>query len=199
MVKPEPEFEKIAKGPDCVFCAAAELLLPEKGEPVLSVLPSVVTDELEADEDGFLLASKRSASIMERLGFDPEITVFDTTEYVSSSVTEHMLPACGADITVAGTDEPYAEASFGGVRVSFASVNDIREEEGSVEIYVETEEPYRSRGFGTLCVASLRDFLVKKGKTVKYVTETDNAPSLRVAEKAGFIKTCRRLTAVFYK
>ena len=98
MVKPEPEFEKIAQGPDCVFCVSAELLLPEKGEPVLSVLPSVVTDEPEADEDGFLLAAKRSASIMERLGFDPEITVFDTTEYVSSSVTEHMLPACGADI-----------------------------------------------------------------------------------------------------
>ena len=199
MVKTEPEFEKMSKDPDCVICVAAELELPEKGEPILSVLPSAASDELEADEDGFLLAVKLSAPIMKRLGFDPEETVFDMTEFESSAVTDRTPPTYGADIKVSEADEPYAAASVGGVRVSFAAVNDIPVEEGMAEIYVETEERYRSRGFATLCVAALRDALVKKGKTVKYVTETVNAPSLRVAEKAGFIKKCRRLTAVFYK
>ncbi len=199
MVKAEPEFENVSKDTDCIICAAAELFLPGKGEPVLSVLPSVASAKLEADEDGFFLAAEMSAPLMERRGFEPGETVFDMTEFESSSVTDRARPTYGADVRMSESGEPYAEVSVGGVRVSFAAVNDIPVEEGTAEIYVETGERYRSRGFATLCVAALRDALVKKGKTVKYVTETVNVPSLRVAEKAGFIKKGRRLTAVFYK
>ncbi|MBQ6262061.1 MAG: GNAT family N-acetyltransferase [Clostridia bacterium] len=195
MVRTEIEFESVAKDPASDICIAAELYLPDDGEPVLSVLPSLDISEITADENGFSRAAKLSAPILERFGFDTESEIYDFAEFESSNAA---LQYSGTVNVVDGA-EPYAEATVGGVPVSFASVNDLPEEDGKVEIYVQTEEEYRSQGYGTRCVSALRDLIVNKGKTAKYVTETDNAPSLRVAEKAGFIKTGRRLTAGFYR
>ena len=199
MIKKEAEFEKAAESPDCRICIAAELYVPSKGEPVLSLLPAISVDGINADISGFKRAVERVEPYMRSLGCEPEPAIFDMIEFTSPGPSVISVPESEAEIIVGEADVPYAEASVGGASVSHASVNDISSEDGKVEIYVETEERYRGRGFATACVAALRDYLVKKGKSVKYITDADNAPSLKVAEKAGFEEEGRRLTAVFYK
>ena len=196
MVRLSHEFERAANDRNCVICPAAELFLPENGEPVLSVLPSLKLEDVYSDVKGFNLAAELSAAVMSSLGFDTGPEIFDLTVFESSTESESLRVD---GLRVIDCDLPYVGIARDGKLISCASVNDLREEESKMEINVETIEEHRSCGYGTVCVSTLRNLIVKKGFAVKYVTDTDNAPSMRVAEKAGFIKTGRRLTAVFYK
>lgn len=196
MVKYDHEFERAAKDPYTGICQAVDLFLPENGEPVLSVLPSPELKDLTPDETGFQRAAELSAPVMASLGFDTGPEIFDLTVFESSEESE---PLRTDGLEVVDSDLPYVGIKREGQTISYASVNDLQEEKDKIEIYVETAEEHRSRGYGTVCVCTLRNVLIKKGYSVKYVTGTDNAPSVRVAEKAGFTKTGRRLAAVFYK
>lgn len=198
VIKTEREYEEFANSPYFDFCAAAELYLPAFGERVLSVLPTVGTSDLTADKSGFDLAVERSVEFMTSRGFSPAAEIYDLTEFeLTSSPVVPAVPD-GVYVDVRDGSEPCAEVRAGGETVSFASLNDF-EIDGRAEINVMTEERFRSRGYASLGVASLCDALVKKGTTVLYVTDTDNAPSLRVAEKVGFIRTGRRFSAIFRK
>lgn len=55
----------------------------------------------------------------------------------------------------------------------------------SVEIAVETAEPYRRSGCGAANVAALAAALTAQGKTIRYQCSADNLPSRRTAERAG--------------
>lgn len=54
------------------------------------------------------------------------------------------------------------------------------------DLGVATELAYRGRGLSTACTAALCQDVLQRGKRVSWNTSTDNAASIRVAEKAGF-------------
>ena len=82
--------------------------------------------------------------------------------------------------------------------VSVAAVNDYSDD-GSVEINVETAPECRGRGFATAAVSALCLYLEEHGERVTYKCRASNAPSRRVAEKAGLLYRNRTFYYVCYK
>lgn len=84
-----------------------------------------------------------------------------------------------------------------GCIVSFAGVNDIRDE-GCLDINVETSEMYRKQGYGSAVTAALANYLLKKGECVCYNCLKSNTASCRTAERAGFVKQSTVYSHVYY-
>lgn len=78
-----------------------------------------------------------------------------------------------------------------GVIVSAARVNEYDPEESSPEITVETAIDYRGRGYGTSNALALSRALAEGGERARYVCTRYNRPSMKLAEKAGFVETGR--------
>ena len=83
--------------------------------------------------------------------------------------------------------------------VCYAGINDIAEEDGCAELTVECEEAWRQRGYGASCAVLLADLLLSQSKPVQYVTSHLNVPSVRCAERAGFVRRRSVFPFVFRK
>ncbi len=68
--------------------------------------------------------------------------------------------------------------------VSYASAN---QEDGRLQIGVETAQPYRRQGFGASNIAALCDYLKDSPLPLTYSAECGNLPSQRLIEKLGGI------------
>lgn len=64
------------------------------------------------------------------------------------------------------------------------------------EIAVHTQANYRGRGWGRSVVASLCQYVLERGRIPLYAVNPDNAPSLSLAERVGFVDTGLRSTMV---
>ncbi len=82
--------------------------------------------------------------------------------------------------------------------VAFAAVNDVQED-ALIEINVECAPDYRRRGYGLACTVCLTRHFNEMGKGVKYICDTDNLPSMHLAEKAGFDRYSTRFPLVYYR
>ena len=83
--------------------------------------------------------------------------------------------------------------------VCYAGINDIAEEDGCAELTVECEEAWRQRGYGASCAVLLAELLLSLDKPVQYVTSHLNVPSVRCAERAGFVRRRSVFPFVFRK
>jgi hypothetical protein len=83
--------------------------------------------------------------------------------------------------------------------VCYAGINDIAEEDGCAELTVECEEAWRRRGYGASCTVLLADHLLRLGRSVQYVTSHLNEPSVKCAERAGFVRRRSVFPFVFRK
>ena len=83
--------------------------------------------------------------------------------------------------------------------VCYAGINDISAEEGCAELTVECEEAWRRRGYGASCTAMLAGLLLSLGRPVQYVTSHLNVPSVKCAERAGFVRRRSVFPFVFRK
>lgn len=81
--------------------------------------------------------------------------------------------------------------------LSFAGVNDITND-GALDINVETAAEWRKKGYATAVVVSLAEYLLNKGEQVSYSCRCTNTASIKVAEKAGFIKQSVTYSFVCY-
>ena len=194
-------FEISAMDPDNNFAVPVELFIPVNGERTAFVFPSVdksmVTSLEKVGSEGFRkIAIDLSDGLMASLGYSSGPVIFDNVEFEYAG-----CPSCSKseNVTAVTGEIPYTQVFINGKAVSVAAVNDVCEEDGRLEIYVETDEEHRNKGYGTSCVSALAELLCERGKKVLYVCSSDNAASMRVAEKCGFIKTGERLSAVYYR
>lgn len=115
----------------------------------------------------------------------------------SNVVLAEICAASGCDIEIAddGEDVVFAVVENGILR-AYAGMNDVVYSDGSVEISVETGPDCRRRGFGSACVLSLVEYLVSKGRTVRYKCSKENAASSSLAKKCGFLLEGKRFSFV---
>lgn len=102
------------------------------------------------------------------------------------------------EIEADNPDDGMALVRDGGRIVAFAAVNDVQED-ALIEINVECAPEYRRRGYGLACTVCLTRHFNAMGKGVKYICDTDNLPSLHLAEKAGFDRYSTRFPLVYYR
>lgn len=81
--------------------------------------------------------------------------------------------------------------------LSFAGVNDITDD-GCLDINVETSVEARGKSYAAAVVISLANYLLDRGEQVCYRCRSTNAPSIRVAEKSGFIRDSLTYSFVCY-
>lgn len=82
--------------------------------------------------------------------------------------------------------------------VAIACANDVSFDDDSIELFVETDEKYRGRGYGTAVVAKLTEYYLKNNIGVRYKCAKNNIASVRLAEKCGFRKCGERYSYVCY-
>ncbi|MBF0409830.1 MAG: GNAT family N-acetyltransferase [Candidatus Riflebacteria bacterium] len=70
-------------------------------------------------------------------------------------------------------------------------VKPIHNTENSVECYIETDPAFRNMGAGCLLLSEVVSHEDLSSKTIIYLVQGDNYPSIRIAEKAGFIEHSR--------
>ena len=85
-----------------------------------------------------------------------------------------------------------------GKLVSVSCINDVSFDDGSVEIFVETDSEYRNRGFGTSTVYSIAKKYLEKGVSVRFKCAKTNNASINLAKKCGFVKTRGRYSYVCF-
>lgn len=206
----DKDAERISLTEGSFFAVPAEITVPAGADcAVLTVFPSLSDGaERAAKEGGDPLgdsAVRALACIADRLmnnaGYPGPAEIFRTVGFVSpEGYDREFSPPDGASIEEKTEDGVPAAAVFvGGREVSRASVNDIDAGDGVAEIYVETAPDCRNLGYATACVARLARTLDASGKRVRYVCENGNLPSVRVAEKAGFVPEYRSAAVVYYR
>lgn len=77
-------------------------------------------------------------------------------------------------------------AVINGEVVSAAGENAYREDENTVNIWVESDESFRNKGYGTSNTAAVTYYLLDTGMTVSYTVDDENDVSVRLAERVGF-------------
>lgn len=82
--------------------------------------------------------------------------------------------------------------------VSVACENDISFDDDSIEVFVETDEEYRNKGYGCAAVCAFAEYYLKSGITVRYKCSVDNKASIALAAKCGFERGGERYSYVCY-
>lgn len=82
--------------------------------------------------------------------------------------------------------------------VTIASANDVSFEDGSIELFVETDSDYRNKGYGATAVCALSERYLEKRISVRYKCAKNNHASIRLAEKCGFEKNGERYSYVCF-
>ena len=83
--------------------------------------------------------------------------------------------------------------------VSAAGENAYREKEDTVNIWVESDEAFRGKGYGASNTAALTYYLLDTGMTVSYTVDDDNLVSARLAERVGFKRDVHVLDVIARK
>ena len=83
--------------------------------------------------------------------------------------------------------------------VSAAGENAYREKEDTVNIWVESDEAFRGKGYGTSNTAALAYYLLDTGMTVSYTVDDDNLVSARLAERVGLKRDVHVLDVIARK
>ena len=204
------EAERIALSDDSFFAVPVEITVPSGSEcAVLTVFPSVSNAaELAADphrdplgEETVRDLADAASPFMRNAGYPGHPEIFRTVGFISPEGYDAgvRLPG-GALLEDAFKDgSPVASVTVCGREVSRASVNDIDAGDDAVEIYTETDPDCRNLGYATACIARLVKTLTGAGKRVRYVCDEGNAPSIRVAEKAGLVPEYRSAAIVYYR
>ncbi len=206
----DKEAEITALSEDTAFVVPVEITVPSGSEcAVLTVFPSVSNAaELAADprrdplgEDTVRALADVTGPLMKNAGYSDPPEVFRTVGFISPDGydAETILPDGAALEEKTEDGSPAVSVFAGGREVSRASVNDIDAGDDAVEIYTETDPGCRNLGYATACVVRLVKTLTGAGKRVRYVCNEGNAPSIRVAEKAGLVPEYRSAATVYYR
>lgn len=119
-----------------------------------------------------------------QLKYQSDIT---PTIITSNEVLEKLCENTGCSIELEDDGEDLLFAvTDNEIILSYAGINDLHYEDGSVEISVETAPDRRREGFGIACVSALTRYLLSKNKTVRYKCSIFNKASSALAEKCGF-------------
>lgn len=70
--------------------------------------------------------------------------------------------------------------------VSAAGENAYRADENTVNVWVESDESFRNKGYGASNAAAVTYYLLDTGMTVSYTVDDENDVSVRLAERVGF-------------
>lgn len=95
-------------------------------------------------------------------------------------------------------DFPVFAVAQGKTVVSVCGVNGLTGDH-SVEIAVATAESFRRHGYALSCLVKMTNYLTSKGYMVSYMCESENEPSSRLAEKAGFTLVSRDYNFVCFE
>lgn len=101
----------------------------------------------------------------------------------------HVPPAFHQELVTAATYSPVAGALAGGAPVAFCYATSVTETLWDVSI--DTLEGYRRRGLAQQAVRFLAAVYARKGKWPVWGATDDNAPSLALAQKLGFVPSGR--------
>lgn len=205
----DKDAERIALSEDAFFAVPVEVTVPSGSDcAVITVFPSVSGAAEAAGTGGDPLGEGTIRSLadaaspfMRNAGYPGHPEIFRTVGFISPEGYDAgvRLPD-GASLEEKTEDGSPAVSVFaGGREVSRASVNDIDAGDDAAEIYTETDPDCRNLGYATACVASLARTLTAAGKRARYVCSVDNAPSVRVAEKAGLIREYDSAAIVYYR
>ncbi len=205
-----------------------EITVPEDGERDLLVY-SFVRETAETFEKRFgdepfsreakAFLREKLSPLMESLGYETAGAAdHDYREYVCSAPeTERILPDCvlidslrdetaeeelGLGEFILNPDDPLDRMAVirrDGLIVAYAGVNDLSEEEGLPEIYVEVAAGWRRRGYGASCVAKLTQYLNGLGCPAVYTAPERNTASIRTAEAVGYVLRKRVSPFVCYR
>lgn len=168
---------------------------------------SPIMEGLDYDSESLMLHSHREFRLTpEESGrlitptSEPELLTI-LTEEDRDTDAELELDAFEMDGT--NPDDAMTVIRENGKIVCFAAVNDIIENDTTggfdwIELNVECDERYRRRGYGLSCVIALTRYYLNRGKAVKYLCDEDNAPSIALAEKAGYKLYSRIIPMVYY-
>lgn len=101
----------------------------------------------------------------------------------------HLPKVLHAELAVAAEYAPVAGAFSGGAPVAFCCASGITE--SLWDVGIETLEGFRRRGLATLAWRCLAAALVPRGKWPVWGAADDNAPSLAMASRLGFVPSGR--------
>lgn len=119
-----------------------------------------------------------------------DVKIIDNEEGLADVDTELI-----SDVVV---DSKAAVVIRDGKLVCISTANDVTFEDNSIELYVETHNDHRGKGYGTAAVKALAELYLKQGLTVRYKCAKTNLPSIALAYKCGFIKTGEKYAYVCY-
>ncbi|MBQ3708109.1 MAG: GNAT family N-acetyltransferase [Clostridia bacterium] len=227
IVLEDPEFEASVFAQDCPLAVPAEITAEEDGGLTLLVYSfcEEIAREFEARFAADPLGDEAIAWLRDKLGekmlplgYDEcDIESYPLYDYRPDRLDCHaVLPGCEiiASLDGEGWDglpldefaldpadpaDRMAVMREDGRIVCYAGINDISEESGCAELTVECEETWRRRGYGASCTALLAEYLLNLGKPVQYVTSHLNEPSVKCAERAGFVRRKSHFPFVFRK
>ncbi len=221
------EFEASVFAKDCPLAVPVEITAEEGGGLTLLVYSFCVgiarefEDRFSADPLGDTaigwLRDELSGKMLS-LGYDEcDIESYPLYDYRPDRLDgDAVLPGCEIIETLDGEEwedlpldefvldpadpaDRMAVIREDGRIVCYAGINDISEEDGCCELTVECEEAWRRRGYGASCTVLLADHLLRLGRSVQYVTSHLNEPSVKCAERAGFVRRRSVFPFVFRK
>lgn len=164
-------------------------------------------DELDYDPESLMRHSHRefrlTPSEIDRLTKPIHEAELLTVLTDSDRDTDEELELDAFEMDGTNPDDAMTVIRENGKIVCFAAVNDIIENDTTggfdwIELNVECGENYRRRGYGLSCVIALTRYYLERGKAVKYLCDDDNAPSITLAEKAGYKFHSHVIPMVYY-
>ena len=187
-VKIAEEFEE--KFGDEPLSEEAKAFLDEKITPIMEKLDFDCTGALDRIHMEFVGTA-----------FD-ETRILPDCEIISTLDGEKWIDELELDTFELDPDDlvdRMAVIRWRGKIVCYCGLNDICDEDDSLELTVECAEDYRRQGFGSSCVAMLTQYLRGLGERVKYVCSVTNQNSFRTAAAAGLIPNREVLSFVCYR
>ncbi len=220
----DKELEAMVLSRNSCIAVPIEVYIPEEGETVITVYSCVadVAKEYESKfSDGLLksnalkwLDDKLYATAKEfgyvhfeeDIHFLAEYRIDDESQLHKNCLADAKIISDeseleGIDLSLIENIIPNGNTAVvirDGKLVAAAAANDVVFEDSSVEIYVETAPEYRNRGFGAAAVAELALMYLKRGMCVRYKCAKNNLPSIKTAEKCGFVKIGERYSYVCF-
>lgn len=117
----------------------------------------------------------------------PKVTAgsvrFLTQDELSRS--SHIPAALREELIAASRRSSIVAAIADGIPVSFCYAGAVTE--GLWDISIDTLIEHRNRGYASVCVAFLSDHMLKSGKRPVWGAEHGNIPSIKLAERLGFV------------
>ena len=195
----EPEITTFALCEDIVREYAARFAEDLLGESAIAWLSAQVTAQIA--DYGYTYAPDPSTVIAEYQARNPapmqssgSVIRLDVAENRHEYRNETSVEFDFTD----DVDDPVFAAVENNAIVSCACINDADYANGALELYVETAQAHRNRGYGKMCVAALTNHLLQQGKIIWYKCYEGNYASVAVAKGCGLALAGRRAALVCY-